>query len=269
MVFNWKLTTNKPRIFIFKTQTQKFCMKNKFKNWLLWGIIKLWGEILITPDLIERSKRKTLSLSVMKDGCVVIKAPINMRDETINRFVEEKQNWIKEKLFLVNRTKVKFDDVISYKKFMLYGNKYSLILSDVKAIETNNNFEIVMPKKVEREKILKTLKNWYKKIAKQILSDRLAFIESRIKLKASLMKIGDSKGKWGSCNSKGAINFNWRVIMLPPEIIDYVIVHELCHLVEMNHSKNFWKLVETFLPRTPELKNAIKEYGFLLSLFTV
>ena len=105
------------------------------------------------------------------------------------------------------------------------------------------------------------------KIAKQILEDRLKFVESRIKLKSSLMRISDSKGRWGSCNSKGVITFNFRVIMLPPAIIDYVIIHELCHLVEMNHSKNFWKLVETFLPKAPELKMAIKEYGFLLTLF--
>lgn len=222
---------------------------------------------MITPDYIEWSKRKTLSLSVMKDGNVVVKAPIGMRNETINHFVEEKQAWIRDKLFLINKTKVKFDDVVHYQRFLLYGNKYSLILDNVKKIETNDKFQIIMPQKIEREKILKTLKNWYKKIAKQILEDRLKFVESRIKLKSSLMRISDSKGRWGSCNSKGVITFNFRVIMLPPAIIDYVIIHELCHLVEMNHSKNFWKLVETFLPKAPELKMAIKEYGFLLSLF--
>ena len=222
---------------------------------------------MITPDYIEWSKRKTLSLSVMKDGNVVVKAPIGMRNETINHFVEEKQAWIRDKLFLINKTKVKFDDVVHYQRFLLYGNKYSLILDNVKKIETNDKFQIIMPQKIDREKILKTLKNWYKKIAKQILEDRLKFIESRIKLKSSLLRISDSKGRWGSCNSKGVITFNFRVIMLPPAIIDYIIIHELCHLVEMNHSKNFWKLVETFLPTAPELKLAIKEYGFLLSLF--
>ena len=84
-----------------------------------------------------------------------------------------------------------------------------------------------------------------------------------------MLKIGDSKGKWGSCNSLGIINLNWRVIMLPPKIIDYVIVHELCHLVEMNHSNKFWELVERFLPQTANLKKSIKEYGFLLGLFRI
>lgn len=222
---------------------------------------------MITPDYIERSNRKTLSLTVLKDGNVVVKAPINMRDETISRFVEDKQGWIKEKLLIVNQTIKRFDDVVHYQKFLLYGNKYSLLLSDVKKIETNDNFQIVIPQKTEDDKILKVLKNWYKKAAKQVLGDRLAYVEGKIKLKSNLFKIGDSKGRWGACNSKGVIALNWRVLMLPPQIIDYVIVHELCHLVEMNHSKNFWRLVETFLPNASVLKNQIKSYSFLLGLF--
>ena len=223
---------------------------------------------MITPDYIERSNRRTLSLSVLKDGNVVVKAPITMKDSVINRFVEEKQDWIREKLFLINKTISRFDDVVHYKKFLLYGNRYSLVLDNVKKIETNDKFQIVMSNKVEPDKILKNLKLWYKKIAKQILAERLAFIESRIKLKSNSFRIGDSKGRWGSCNSKGPICLNFRVIMLPPSLIDYVIVHELCHLVEMNHSKAFWNLVSTFLPNVDKLKKAIKEYGILLSLFS-
>ena len=222
---------------------------------------------MITPDFIERSNRKTLTLSVMKDGNVIVKAPIKMSDEVINRFVLEKQNWIKEKLFIVNQNMSKFEEIRTFKKFLLYGNKYSLLLSDVKKIETNDNFQIVLPQKVEPENILKILKMWYKKVAKKILSDRLKFVEERIRLKSSMMRINDCTRKWGSCNSKGVISFNWRVIMLPPRIIDYVIIHELCHLVEMNHSKKFWQQVYTFLPSTPKIKEELKEYGFLLTLF--
>lgn len=222
---------------------------------------------MIMPDYIERSNRKTLSLTVLKNGNVVVKAPISMKDETINKFVEEKQSWIRDKLFLVNKTNSKFDDIMNYRKFLLYGNRYSLLLDNVKKIETNDKFQIVISSKTEPEKILKTLKSWYKKVAKQILFERLSYIESRIRLKSKSFRIGDSRGRWGSCNSKGTICLNFRVIMLPPALIDYVIIHELCHLVEMNHSKKFWKIVETFLPNVDKLKKAIKEYGFLLGLF--
>ncbi|MBP3581290.1 MAG: M48 family metallopeptidase [Clostridia bacterium] len=222
---------------------------------------------MIVPDLIERSKRKTLSLSVMKDGAIIVKAPLSMQESVINKFIEEKQNWIKEKLAIVNKTNNKFEDVIKYKSFLLYGNKYSLVLGDVKKIETNDNFQIVMPRNIEQDKVLKQLKAWYKKVAKKILQDRLKFVEERIRLKSNSMRINDSKGRWGSCNTRGVISFNWRVILLPPQIIDYVIVHELCHLVEMNHSKKFWELVQRFLPSFANSKKAIKEYGILLSLY--
>ena len=83
---------------------------------------------MITPDYIERSNRKTLSLAVMKDGNVVVKAPLNMEDSVIKRFVWDKQGWIKDKLFMINQTKSKFEDIINYKKFLLYGNRYTLLL---------------------------------------------------------------------------------------------------------------------------------------------
>jgi len=222
---------------------------------------------MIVPDYIERSKRKTLSLTVLKDGNIIVKAPISMKDEVINRFIEEKQGWIREKLMIVKENKAKFEDVIALKSFLLFGNRYKPIKSQVKSIETNNKFEMLIPIKYEEEKIIKALTAWYKKLAKQVLGERLEFIEERIRLKSSSLKLSDSKGRWGSCNSFGVVHLNWRVVMLPPKIIDYIIVHELCHLKEMNHSKEFWALVKKFLPEYKKQKKEIKEYSFLLGMY--
>lgn len=222
---------------------------------------------MIVPDYIERSKRKTLSLTVLKNGSVIVKAPISMRDEIINRFVEDKQHWIREKLASIKETQNKFEDVISLNKCLIYGNKYLVKKADVKQVQTGANFEILIPNKLEGEKLVKNLATWYKKLAKKVLAERLSFIENRINLKSSSFKIGDSRGRWGSCNSYGNIIINYRVVMLPPAIIDYVLVHELCHLVEMNHSKRFWETVEKFLPNFELQRKAIKEYGFLLNMF--
>ena len=163
---------------------------------------------MIVPDFIERSNRKTLSLSVMKDGAVCVKAPINMRDEVINKFVEEKQDWIRSKLSFINQTRDKFSEVISYNKFLIYGNLYGLVYFDEKKIRTSDNFEILIPRKIENEKLLKAIKNWYKKAAKEILSERLKFIGNKIRLLPKEIKIGDSKGRWGSCSSNGTIVFD-------------------------------------------------------------
>lgn len=222
---------------------------------------------MIVPDFIERSKRKTLSLTILKNGSVIVKAPISMRDEVINRFVEDKQAWIREKLTNIKETQNKFEDVISLNKCLIFGNKYKIVKADVKQIQTDNNFVLYVPAKLEGEKLTKAISTWLKKLAKKVLGERLEFIENRINLKSSSFKIGDSRGRWGSCNSYGNIILNYRVVMLPPDIIDYVIVHELCHLLELNHSKKFWENVARFLPDFELNRKAIKEYGFLLSMF--
>lgn len=221
---------------------------------------------MIVPDYIERSKRKTLSLTVLKNGSVIVKAPINMRDEIITNFVESKQSWLHEKLSNIKATQNKFEDVISGKQVMIYGNKYSVVKTDIKQIQTSNKFELFVPAKYEGEKQIKAIALWFKKLAKKVLAERLAFIEKRINLKSTSFKIGDSRGRWGSCNSYGNIIINYRVVMLPPSIIDYVLVHELCHLLELNHSKKFWQNVEKFLPNFEIQRKNIKEYGFLLGL---
>ena len=222
---------------------------------------------MIVPDYIERSKRKTLSLTVLKDGNIIVKAPISMSDRMINKFIEDKQAWIREKLSIVKENKNKYEDILSLEKFLLFGNRYKVLKSQVKQIETNDKFEIVIPTKVDDSKVLRTLVLWYKKVAKKFLSERLQFIEEKIKLKSTALRFSDSKGRWGSCNSFGTIHLNWRVVMLPPKIIDYVIVHELCHLKQMNHSKDFWSLVAKFLPEYEKQKKEIKEYSFLLGLY--
>ena len=118
-----------------------------------------------------------------------------MKDETIEKFVFEKQDWIRSKLLTIKETKNKFDDVMHYQRFLLYGNKYTLLLDDVKKIETNSSFQIIFPKKTEQDKILKGLKAWYKKVAKKVLGDRLAFVENRLKRKPysliAFFKTGD------------------------------------------------------------------------------
>ena len=222
---------------------------------------------MIVPDYIERSKRKTLSLTVLKNGNVIVKAPISMRDEVINHFVEEKQDWIRSKLTSIKENQNKFEDVINMQNCLIYGNRYKIVRWEIKQIQTGNNFELFVPEKYDNEKLVKAISMWFKKLAKKVLLDRLMFIEERVNLKSSSFKIGESRGRWGSCNSYGNIILNYRVVMLPPSIIDYVIVHELCHLVELNHSKNFWDNVEKYLPNYEIARKNIKEYGFLLNMF--
>ena len=221
---------------------------------------------MIYPDKIIKSNRRTMSLSISREGAIVVRAPNRIKEQDINKFVTQKQDWLISKLAEIQLNQNKFSDIIEYQKFLLFGLKYEIALADIKRIETNGH-TILVPKTTEQEKILPSIIHFYKKKAKEIISKRVAYIKSIMHIEPKAIKITNSRGRWGACNSNKNISFNWRIIMLSPACIDYVIVHELCHLVEMNHSKRFWTLVETFLPNYNDLRAQKKEYGFLLDMY--
>lgn len=221
---------------------------------------------MILPDQIIKSNRRTLSLTIKNSGEIIVHAPQKIQDAHINKFLEQKQGWILSKLAQIKGNQGKFSEVLSYNKFLLFGQEYKVLIGDVKKVEVRNDC-IVLPKKTEPEKVVTTISTFYKKKAKEILLKRLYYWQEKLKIKSNSFKITNSKGKWGSCNSKGVITINWRAIMVLPACIDYIIVHELCHLIEMNHSKRFWTLVETFLPNFNQVRQTLKEYGFLLEMY--
>ena len=223
---------------------------------------------VILPDKIIKSSRRTMSLAIQGDGTIVVRAPSRIKEEHITKFVSQKQDWIVSKLAKIKNNQSKYGDIINYQKYLLYGNKYDLSIADVNKIEVRNQTQtILIPTKVDKDKILPALYQFYKKKAKEVLTKRLLYIKSLMRIEPKSISYSNSKGRWGACNSHGKITLNWRVIMLPPNCIDYVIVHELCHLIEMNHSSRFWNLVQTFLPNYAESRNQLKEFGFLLELY--
>ncbi len=221
---------------------------------------------MIMPDHIIKSSRSTLSLTVQKDGIIVVRAPNKIKDEHIQQFVLQKQNWLAEKLASIKLNQNQFKDITEYQKFLLYGARYSLKVADVKNFETSGQ-DILCPKKLPENKLMHSLILFYKRKAKDVLTKRLNYLKGLLKIEPTAVKITGSKGRWGSCNSRQTIALNWRVIMLPPACIDYVIVHELCHLVELNHSKRFWSLVGAFMPNFSQHRQTINHYAFLLDLY--
>ncbi len=220
------------------------------------------------PDLIQRENRKTLVLTIMKDGRVVVKAPNKMSKDLIDKFVVEKQKWIESKLFLIRNTYEEFEDCINYKKILLYGEKYEICVGNTKRVVCDTKHKkLILPKCGSIQNALIKIKQWYKVNAKNILVSRVSHISKLIKITCNDIKISNAKSKWGACNSKKNISLNWRIVMLPPEIIDYVIIHELSHIKEMNHSQKFWNTIAMFLPSYPVLRKRLKKYSFALELY--
>lgn len=214
---------------------------------------------------IIRSKRRTLALVITKDATLEIRAPLNISLDTIKKFVAKKKSWIEKKKELVNkkRSLILPKEFVDGEEFMYEGSTYRLRINDGKQIDISDVLHF--PKKLLPE-AKQHLIYWYKKVALTKIIARVNHYANITQLQYSAIKISNAKGSWGSCSPRGSLNINWKLIMAPPEILDYVVVHELVHLVERNHSKRFWGKVQKFFPSYKEQENWLKQNGNTLVL---
>lgn len=115
-------------------------------------------------------------------------------------------------------------------------------------------------------KRLNTLDRRYRNAARTKITARVEYYHSVTGGHYTSITIRDQKTRWGSCSSRGTLSFNYRLIFAPPKVLDYVVVHELCHLTHMDHSKNFWNMVESIMPEYKEYKLWLREHGCELNL---
>ena len=200
---------------------------------------------------IKRTNRlKTISLQV-KNQEVVLSVPRFVSDSEIDNIIERKINWINNKLAIEKSNsldiKRKYE---SGDKFLYFGSEYSLKIKDSNRdnvylyknniiVEVNNNFNATYIRNI--------LKTWYISESKKYLIKTNSYYETLIGVEANKLLFGKYKSKWGSCNSKKIISYDWRIIMAPLEVIHYLIIHELCHIKYLNHSNNFWNTVEKYM----------------------
>ena len=217
-------------------------------------------------SIVTRQDRKTLAISITRDGKVVVKAPFSIPLSEIKRFVDEKQGWIDAKLRSIHNVLEVNADLISYRNFLFLGTRYKPFWADVKepTFDTANRF--LIPSALAETDVLKAIAKFFRKEAKRILSQRVKIVADTMGLSVKSVKYSNAGGRWGSCSSSGVVSLNWRTIMLPTKLIDYVIVHELAHLVHMNHADRFWELVETYIPDCGILRKDLKNHAFVLNL---
>ena len=211
---------------------------------------------------IIKSIRKTLTMSVNDTWKLIIKAPFFITKKTIENFIKKNKTWIEKRKNTILEKRKKFR---KWEKFMFFWKKYELIINDnPKKIKFDwMNFYLNSKYK---NKISEIFIEFYKKEAKKYIYKRLDKISLKYSIKYNFLKITSAKTRWGSCTNKKNINFSYRLIMAPIKTIDYVIVHELAHLKQMNHSKKFWSEVETMMKWLYSWdykihKNWLKKYG--------
>ena len=194
---------------------------------------------------IIREKRKTLSIRIWKWWELLVKVPRKVSQKIILDFLEKHKTWISEKQNLFEENSQKFE---IWEKFLFFWEEFDLCELEAKndknvlIFDSKKFFTNTKNPEILRELFIK----FYKKEAKKYISKKISEICELLNLSFNKLKITSASSRWGSCNSKKNISFSFRLILAPKKSIDYVIVHELAHLSEMNHSKAFWDLVQNY-----------------------
>lgn len=195
-----------------------------------------------------RSNRKTAALYI-RNGIIEVRAPHKMPEYEIEKFLIKNEVWILNNLQKSQDKKTKRDSfVLNYGDLLHYRGKTCRIVSkDGNYIGYEAN-QFYMPPNMSSEEIKEAGIKIYRMLAKNYLPKRTMEFASIMNLIPSAIKVNGAKKRWGSCSSKKSINFSWRLMMASDEVIDYVIVHELAHLAEMNHGPRFWAIVKKYMP---------------------
>jgi predicted metal-dependent hydrolase len=218
-------------------------------------------------DRLIRSRRRTIALEIAFDGRLIVRSPASTPAELINRFIAEKSAWIKTKQEEAREKHLHAvpKQFIPGETHLFLGSAYRLTI--VEGAET--------PLILDGEFLLsgahthhpqQVFVNWYKKAAHKKLGERLEFYSVLSGLAYCSYRITDARKRWGSCGSDGKLTFAWRLIMAPTHVIDYVVVHELAHIAEHNHSRRFWSRVESICPEYRHSRRWLKENGHTLTV---
>ena len=221
---------------------------------------------MVEPSVIIRTNRRSLSLTIDKNGELIVKAPKRMEVDDIFRFIRQKESWITTKQNLVKSNLLKNKKIVDYTVYLFCGKEYKKVyVAKQKGVELNENM-ISLPDNISVEKELRIMKKWYIDMTKEILNLRVNYFADLMQLNYLGLGIDNCKSRWGSCSKSGIIKFNLRISMLPHKIIDYIIIHELSHLVEFNHSKKFYEIIGSIMPDWKTQRKRLKDYGYLLGI---
>jgi len=223
----------------------------------------------INYAIIRRPKRKTASIVIRSDNRVEVLAPSRMPVALIARFVQDKSDWIHRKLHFNREIRAAYTpkQFCHGEQFHFLGKAYALRLQPGKRAMILREHELLVSHPGPNPRITaRQICRWYRQQAEIHFQARSRFFASVIGKRPQSVAVKAYKSRWGSCHHDGRIYFNWRLIMAPGWVIDYVVVHELCHLIHPNHSKQFWLLVQSIYPSHKAAKSWLNIHGQTLAL---
>lgn len=239
-----------------------------------------YEEKVLDVDVIYR-KRKNISIKIIPKDKIQVIAPNRVSRKIIEESIQKNSKWIISKLDKFKDMEDSFlnREYIDGEIYYYIGNPYYLKILKDKNIENKKSYAYIDIKgdnieirtnNWDREYLKDVLKKWYKLKSEDVVMDRLTYLREHSeyfrKIEPNLVKVKEQKKIWGSCNLYKNIYINSKISMLPVEVIDYILAHEFCHILYMNHSKDFYKAVEKIIPNYKEIVSWLKEnnYKFIL-----
>lgn len=216
-------------------------------------------------EVIRTSRRKTADIRV-EDGAVSIVVPRQTSPEKIDQLLADKRRWIREKIALYEeRTPVSSKQYVSGEAFSYLGRHYRLKVqcgsfAPVKLIQ--GRLVATVPRGTAQPRLIRNaLARWYKRQADQKLREKVKRFAPMVGVEPAGVGIKTFKSRWGSCTSRGKLEFNWQIMMAPNRMVDYVVIHELCHLIRHDHSAEFWKEVARVMPDYQQCREWLREHA--------
>lgn len=222
--------------------------------------------------VVRRDRKRTASIQVSPSNEVSIIIPKDLPNDKIASLIKRKTPWILSKIKFNQEVKYphKPKEFVSGEAFQYLGRNYRLKVTsgNQEKVELKNgrlNIQISSPNGICSDEELKSLlTDWYMTIAEKKLKERILRYTERLGVTFTSVTVKTFKRQWGSCSVKGELTFNWRIILAPVSIVDYVVVHELCHLIYNDHSAEFWKHLQRILPDYKTRKEWLRINGAML-----
>jgi predicted metal-dependent hydrolase len=234
------------------------------------------GSLAIPYTVSESKRAKYIKLVMGIEGLNVVK-PYRVSLEEVDEVLNRKRNWIYKHYheFLSMRVDAVKRNWETGESVLFRGENYNIKIFTHKEktprIHFNGkSFDVFIDGTIDEESrksiIERAFKKWFIRIAGEVYKERVDYYAKIIGLSYKDIKIKEQKTRWGSCSGKKNLNFNWKVILSPMWVLDYVVVHELCHLRYMNHAKEYWAMVERYMPDFKKAQEWLKKNGMGLKL---
>ena len=222
----------------------------------------------INIDLIVRSRRRTFSIEIERDGRLVVRAPQRASMEKVRQVVEEKRTWIlrKQEMMRLRCAEAQPKRFVEGERFMYLGEAYPLSLDGRNGtpIKFDGNRFVLSDEYIANAR--NVFAAWYRGRAREHIARRAEQYASAVGIGCGEVRITSARRRWGSCTVQGNLCFTWRLVMAPPDVIDYVVVHELAHIKHPNHSSMFWAEVASIMPDFQRRRRWLREHEHLMTL---